>query len=381
MDKIFINLKENPILKNSNIKSLEEYINLKYPEYTDEKKSNIFNDALKRYFDKHLNNFSEDTRKNVLDTILVNSILKKNFNVTAYDLFKVLLSLNINNEIYIKDLYIWINSHQEIPLSLEYFNDFISYVVNLESFDIETDLLKLYSQYTTEKIFIHKINNPKVIHNPKRKARLNLKKIHIFSPIMVLAVFFIFNLLFIRKLNSVIQPDDYNINSLVTYYIEIEEKTTPVFNDWGYLEKNNLDTNFRYKLINKSKLKQFLSSKNSILAEEPYFSTIIDTSKNYDINPLLLFSITGQEQGYVPKDSENAKKIANNPYNVFGSWQKYNKDILDSTKIVSRTVITLSQDKPSNYNTFKWINKQYAEDQTWWEGVSYCFSELLEATN
>ena len=79
-----------------------------------------------------------------------------------------------------------------------------------------------------------------------------------------------------------------------------------------------------YKNVNITNLKEFLNSKDSLLVEEPYFSTILSVSKDFNLNPLVMFAITGQEQSFVPKSDENAYKIANNPFNVFYSWKKYN---------------------------------------------------------
>ena len=131
----------------------------------------------------------------------------------------------------------------------------------------------------------------------------------------------------------------------------------------------HLPNSFNYKNINEVKLVEFLNGKNSMLAEEPYFSAIIRTSKEFNLNPYILFAITGQEQAFVPRNHENAEKIANNPFNVFHSWQEYNTDIYDSSRIAARTVINLSKDKPSNVDIFNWINSKYADDNSWGRGV------------
>lgn len=112
--------------------------------------------------------------------------------------------------------------------------------------------------------------------------------------------------------------------------------------------------------------------------EEPYFSTIIYTSRAFDLNPLILFAIAGHEQGFVPQSHPKAKKIANNPYNVFQSWQIYNTDIKDATEIACRTIINLSKDRPAFMNPFIWLNGRYAEDPSWWRGVQAIFNRLLE---
>lgn len=142
-----------------------------------------------------------------------------------------------------------------------------------------------------------------------------------------------------------------------------------------------LPEELKYIEINKDKLRSFLNSRNSMLAGEPYFSAILDVSKKFDVNPLLMFAITGQEQSFVPKDTPNAEKIANNPYNVHHSWYEFNTDITDSATIAAKTVINLSKGRLSTVNPILWINTRggeggYAEDSNWWIGVSSIFNML-----
>lgn len=137
---------------------------------------------------------------------------------------------------------------------------------------------------------------------------------------------------------------------------------------------------FDYHDINTARLRKYLVDRNSLLAEEPYFSTIISTAKEFDLNPLVLFSITGVEQSFVPKTSKQAYKIANNPYNVFYSWQRYNTNIKDTSRIAARTVLNLCESKPPNTDAFYWINKKYAQNKNWNKVVSALFKELFEYT-
>lgn len=140
---------------------------------------------------------------------------------------------------------------------------------------------------------------------------------------------------------------------------------------------SNLPCYFKYIEIDKEKLKRFLTNKNSLLSEEPYFSSIINSSKEFNLNPLILFAITGQEQSFVPKTGKHSKKIVNNPYNVFHSWMEYNTDIIDSSKIACRTVINLCEDRPQGEDPFQWINRKYAEDKNWYKGVRSIYNDLV----
>ncbi|WP_313999744.1 hypothetical protein [uncultured Paenibacillus sp.] len=135
----------------------------------------------------------------------------------------------------------------------------------------------------------------------------------------------------------------------------------------------------RYTYVDETKVKAFLAARKSLLRREPYYGAIVAAARAYDIHPLLLFAITGQEQSFVPEDGESAKEIANNPFNVYHSWQKYNTNIEDSAAIAARTIITLSRDRPEGKEPIAWINRKYAEDPNWNKGVTRMFESLKQA--
>lgn len=162
------------------------------------------------------------------------------------------------------------------------------------------------------------------------------------------------------------------------YFFEFKKDEEIVISEEVLVMTSHLPDYFKYREINREGLQSYLSKRNSLLSSDPYFTTIVNSSKEFNINPVLLFSIAGHEQAFVPSDNEYAKKIVNNPYNVFQSWKKYNTDIEDSSRIACRTVINLLKDKPESEDPFKWINKRYAEDKNWWKGVSSIFYMLEE---
>lgn len=138
---------------------------------------------------------------------------------------------------------------------------------------------------------------------------------------------------------------------------------------------------YLYRSGNNQALKEYLQGKNSLLAEEPYFSEILKQAEIFNLNPCLLFAITGREQSFVPKNHKFAYKISNNPFNVFYSWENYNTDISDSAKIACRTIISLSKDRPPDKDFIMWINTRngkggYAEDPLWHTDVKIFFEYL-----
>lgn len=150
----------------------------------------------------------------------------------------------------------------------------------------------------------------------------------------------------------------------------------PIINNGERQLKDGIPTELKYVSIDKKRLRQYLRDRNSILAEEPYLSEIVEAGKKYDIHPLLLFAITGQEQGFVPKNHKNVKEIANNPFNVFGSWESYNTTIASSANIAAKTVANISSRRSGGSQPIQWLNRTYAEDPNWWKGVTWFFDEM-----
>jgi len=132
----------------------------------------------------------------------------------------------------------------------------------------------------------------------------------------------------------------------------------------------------RYAEIDKQALIAYLNGRDSLLAEAPYFEAIMDTAREYDLHPHLLFAITGQEQGFVPKSAKQAAKIANNPFNVGHSWMEFNTDIANSAGIAARLLVKLGESRPEGYDPFEWFNRTYAEDPLWSVGVRKIFDKL-----
>lgn len=138
----------------------------------------------------------------------------------------------------------------------------------------------------------------------------------------------------------------------------------------------------RFREISTDRVVRYLESKRSALARPDRVEAIKTAAKRYDVNPLLLVAITGQEQSFVPRDQIEAEMIASNPFNVFGCWcVTYPQLTLEqSAAHAAETVARLSQGMPPGAHPIRWINYEngrgvYAEDPTWWIGVSFFFDE------
>jgi hypothetical protein len=142
------------------------------------------------------------------------------------------------------------------------------------------------------------------------------------------------------------------------------------------LSDSGMPSDLRYHDFDVDAVKSYLAGRDSLLAEEPYFSAIVASAKAHDVHPLLLFAIAGQEQGFVPKSHKYATRIANNPFNVFHSWERFNTNIAESSDIAARTIARQGSKRPEGFDPFEWLNQTYAEDPNWSGGVRRIFEKL-----
>lgn len=202
---------------------------------------------------------------------------------------------------------------------------------------------------------------------PVLRPKLKINKLSL----AVASLIFLFSLMGAVLYNTLMPPGASTLTAENTGAKQVQQYSgTP----------NQLPAYLQYKPVNETLLKDFLSRKNSLLVDPAYFTAIIQAAEEFNINPLFLFAIAGHEQGFVPKTHKDARKIANNPFNVYHSWQEYNTDIRDSARIAARTVVNLSSDRPENVDPIMWINNKYAEDKNWWKGVRQIFEDLEKET-
>ncbi|MGO4697719.1 M23 family metallopeptidase [Paenibacillus sp. 2TAB26] len=141
-----------------------------------------------------------------------------------------------------------------------------------------------------------------------------------------------------------------------------------------------------YRPLDIALANRFLVSKKSALADRSILSAIDQAGKAQNVDPMLLLAITGQEQSFVPITKKHAELIVKNPWNVFGCWCSGKGATLtteQSALIAAKTIVKLSQDRPSNRNAIEWLSAKdnprgyYAEHAGWWIGVTKFYSVLL----
>lgn len=191
--------------------------------------------------------------------------------------------------------------------------------------------------------------------------------------------------------------------------------------DKGILPRSqqlNVPDEIKYRDIsqNYDQIIEWLNQRGSKEASREYLDIINAAGQVWNVDPLLLLAITGQEQAFVPANDSDAEKIINNPWNVFHSWQEFQAGFSVSSLWAANTVARLSQNCPGSANIIRWINGfsgnevttvidnnqgdgnpgdtvddntvvgtsivrdnpawGYADDPNWWVGVSQYYDQL-----
>lgn len=133
----------------------------------------------------------------------------------------------------------------------------------------------------------------------------------------------------------------------------------------------------------------WLAQRNSALADDQHLAAIEAAGQRWNVDPLLLLAITGQEQSFVPRRG-NWQAVERNPWNVFGSWQRWSGGFDASASWAANTVARLSKGCPAGTSVIQWVNGfdasgirsnpgwGYAGDPYWWCGVSKFYNQLQQ---
>lgn len=394
--------KKIKVIDREDIIKFKNYIYKKYPDNTAIKNAKILSDTIHQVIYTKLDGIPENFKSSIKINTLKNTLGNSKNLITLYDIFdSCIVDENLRTN-FTGELISWANIHSNTKIEMDEAQLYLQ-----SKYDKEVNLNKLLKEdmyierketssnsviavedeealsssaitIESEKMpFSSGITLNNSCSSNFKSALQNffsyLNGLNFRSYIIILAIC-IFSIALSQGLFLKIKKAEYKNGN----YIFQVDKNVEVYTVHPNI---HMPIYMRYKKVNEEKLKNFLDKRNSLLAKDPYFSTILSVSKEFNLNPIMLFSIAGQEQSFVPKDTPNASKIANNPYNVFHSWKEYNTNIKDSTSIAARTLIDLSKNAPENTDPFLWIGKKYAEDSKWGSGVRSIFEELSNCVN
>lgn len=356
-------LKNKKIISKDDIEILKNYINKKYLKVDSKEKAKMLSNTIHHILDINLNGLPENYRQTIKLDILKTTLFQNKKSIFMYDIFNCCMKNEFIKKNFKRELTQWVNNNIENKIR----------EIDLSNYEKNTEHISILKGNSNVKIGAFPTSTGQDENTSNHPLPFQLKCSKKFLTIITASI------LTIGILGQLILKSPFNIID----FSQIDSIHLEDFIDKITLE--NYKRNFpniylpeylKYQNIDENKLKSYLSTRNSLLCREPYFSTIINTSKEFNLNPILLFAITGQEQNFVPVNTSNAYKIANNPFNVYHSWQEYNTNIRDSSRIAARTIINLSIDKPKENNPFMWIGKKYAEDENWGNGVQCIFEEI-----
>ncbi len=375
MREVLENLKNNQILYNQNILDIKSAILVKYPHFSPKEAAFTFAGMVHKIVDKHITEFEPAIQTEIKSNLFQTAVKNDNFDLSAYDVLMACSKMDLNNKQHLDDLTSWMNTKQNIPVSAhevmqvakklqnptDYVTASVLWPAPLETFlsvYVQSDFLLKFKSFM-QFIWL-KLQN-------KRKVQIGLFASLVGICTLTLGLQF-------GASRMYEQADNSTVSSL--HVIERIPLPEPLQVTNKPIKEHPMPSYLHYKEIDTHALRNWLSGRNSILAEEPYFGSMLEVAKEYDINPLLLFAITGQEQSFVPKSHQKALKMANNPFNVYGSWQSFNTDISDTSRIAAKTLLNLSKERPQDEDPIKWINRKYAEDPDWHIGVSQIYQKL-----
>lgn len=339
-------LKEKKILSQRDIDNFKSYIDKKYGTLEDAKKYTILKNSITYVVDRDLTEFKIDKKEDFVNFLVEKVLLEDKEDLFADKIFEKVISEGQPSDSLLQNLTKWINKKIKIPLEKEM----------LESY--------YHHNYFPRKSFILEESSTSLYPNlflPKTVSWL------LWGIIVIFSSYSMFSLLVIPDLShpvAIIEEDNFEV-VLPAYVLKKYQKPNRNFPHYLY-----------YRDIHEENLKNYLASRNSLLESEPYFSQLLATAKEFDLNPLLLFAITGHEQAFVPKDHPNSETMIHNPFNVFGSWQRYNTNLKETSEIAARTIFNSLGDLPAFIDPFFWMNRKYAEDSHWWKGVRAIFWHL-----
>lgn len=374
------------ILSAGEIVRLKKYIEQKHTNLDAQQRLSIWSDAAHRIIENRLPDFPDEVKRRLRSELLHKN--RDSFVIHQDDAFRECMTLDLSQEQLIAPLVAWVSNKLSLPEGeMEDTEKVVRDALlrqsrqpegqhfSLQSLDEERIQAQKNFTISTgiEEVAITKEFHPTCspeyvpvpvpdVLSPNWNIRVRHKVSIIIASVGLVALLII--LFYPTSAPSVALEEPHDLSPSII-------KSDDRFVDGIPME-------LRYVDVNKQKLQQYLQQKNSVLADEPYITAIIDASKQYDIHPILLFAITGQEQGFVPKDHKNVKEIANNPFNVFGSWETYNTTIEGSASIAAKTVYNVSSRRPGSSHPIKWLNQTYAEDPNWWKGVTWFFETMLE---
>lgn len=369
MKELLKTLKSQSIISSQEIMALQEQLKKQYPQYTNVQRAQVFAKVIQQKLDCALSPFTDDLRKKIKFYLLKETIHREQFSINACDVVQSYFQIEAIAQEPLDCLTAWINQYDSLAVTVSELTSLASTFFNLAT--VDEPLEEVLSQPLPLSPLSCESLKEQLLSLWQRFLTCNL----------LIRISFMGSVALCCLALILVRAPHHTSESYSEAFALIEDTAIdcPITLDLEICA-NYLQEDLQYKPIDTDALKTYLTEKGSLLATEPYFSSILDAAKEFNVSPLLLFAITGQEQGFVPTTNPSATKIANNPFNVYGSWTEYNTSIKQSSRIAAQTLIHLGKGCPDSEDQIAWINTSYAEDPDWHIGVTYFFNDMKAVT-
>ncbi|TYP72519.1 glucosaminidase domain-containing protein [Paenibacillus methanolicus] len=366
----------------ADVRNIQQYVMRKYAGLPSDRHAEIVTDAIRRIVMKQLPAFGEEERMLLTGQLLDEVVARQQIPVGAEHVFAACLRRDESAIEWLDTLRRWTEERLRRLLDPQRFNQYIRQArAQLSLTDVGQELQSGQWLLLVEEAALWEeiAAAETVVPDTEREASLATARVVPYKPwslrerprlyallsALVLAASFVYGWMTLAPmLPQELQPP--------VALRPVEPKPAPI----PRTRLNELPNELRYADVDVERLTEYLDAKNSLLAEAEHRDIILKAAHENDIHPLLLFAITGQEQAFVPKSHKLAKKMINNPFNVFHSYQEYNTTLEDSARIASETVNKWSKNRPEGVDAIKWVNRKYAEDPNWAKGVTSIFRAM-----
>ncbi|GAU77060.1 hypothetical protein [Fusibacter sp. 3D3] len=390
METIIDQLKQWLILSLSDLLKIKKYIAQKYIKSTQKERAEILSNTVHQVLDKHLSGVDQAHKNALKYSILSSTIGQKKYDISKYDIFKSIFELDLPPSDQITLASDWIDQSTDLNLDA---SDILEFVIAYSEANDQ--------HYIPERLTdtYRELPSKTALKNLKKHPILDFMQHFFFNPEFVITLF-ILSIIAITLGSAIVlsEPEPQEINRTLQIVRTLNPRSNSFASQHLFLMKTvsvrhgvdrsdvlieyeQLKTDkppYSYEAFNFMTLKSYLLNiRQSYLGESPYLNEVIHISKLNDIDPLLLISIIGQEQNFIPNTHLDKDQIINNPYNVFYSWKVYNTTLSDSTQIAINTIKNSFERKNiKDMDDIEWLNQTYAEDQNWHKGVKEIYTFL-----
>lgn len=384
MEHILQHLERNVILNDEIILNIKNSIRSSYPSADEKYRARLLANSLHGKLDENLEGLQDDLRCEVRLSVFKNSIEENHLLVTQMDILSELTQADMQPKDLYSYMYEWFDTYTDTSLEYEQLHMVLSDLnPQLEPEDI-------FAYDTIEDVGVKNTSRLNTYPSLLKSALINLlnhsleriKAKGYKLSIIFLALIFIIPVLFLTDglLEHENKPHSISFvhaSSILLYQPDITIEKELIVEEIFYREVPGYPEFLEFIELDYAKVVEYLHTRNSSFTDTSYLDVIYAVGEEYNVHPLLLLAIIGQEQGFVPKDSPYATRILNNPFNVYTSWTSYNTNLKDSCEVAAGTIRVILRERPVGENPFRWLNTRYAEDPNWWKGVQELFYTLL----